>query len=73
MLRYQIKDRDRDNLGSLQSTQPTSDGAETAVTNCCANCLETSRPQHWVPDLLFLYKSAMLTRWMAGASPHKSG
>ena len=25
----------------------------TAVSNCCANCVETSRPQQWVPDLPF--------------------
>ena len=29
----------------LQTTHPTSGGAVTAVINCCANCLETSRPQ----------------------------
>ena len=28
----------------LQTTQPTSGGAVTAVTNCCANCVEPSRP-----------------------------
>ena len=35
----------------LQTTQPTSGEAVTAVTNCCANCVETSRPQQWGPDL----------------------
>ena len=39
-------------------------GALTAVTNCCANCVEPS---------CFLGKPAMRTRWMAGAAPHKSG
>ena len=32
-------------LFRLQTTQPTSGGVVTAVTNCCANCVETSRPQ----------------------------
>ena len=27
----------------LQTTQPISGGAVTAVTNCCANCVEPSR------------------------------
>ena len=34
----------------LQMTQPTSDGSVTADTNCCANCVELSRPQQWGPD-----------------------
>ena len=58
---------------SWLQTQPTSDGAVTAVTNCCANCIEPSRPQQWVPNLPFFGKSAMRTRWMAGAASHKSG
>ena len=33
----------------LQMTQPTSGGAVTVVTNCCANCVETSPTL--VPDL----------------------
>ena len=37
----------------LQTTQPTSSGAVRAVTNCCANCVEPSRPQQWGPDLPF--------------------
>ena len=37
----------------LQTTQPTSGGAGTAVTNCCAKCVKTSRPQQWGPDLPF--------------------
>ena len=57
----------------LQTTLPTSGGAVTAVTNCCANCVEPSRPKKWVPDLPFLGKPAMRTRWMAGAASHKSG
>ena len=32
-------------------TQPTSGGAVTALRDCCANCIETSRPQQWGPDL----------------------
>ena len=30
----------------LQTTQPTCGGAVTVVTNCCANCVKTSCPQH---------------------------
>ena len=59
--------------GRLQTAQPTSGGAVTAATNCCANYVETSRPQQWGPDLPFLGKPAKRTRWMAGAAPHKSG
>ena len=33
--------------------QPTSGGAVTADKNCCANCVEPSRPQQWGPDLPF--------------------
>ena len=40
----------RSHLG-LQMTQPTRGGAVTAITNCGANCVETSRPQQWRPDL----------------------
>ena len=39
----------------LQTTQPTNGGgAVTAVINCCANCVEPSRPQQWWPDIPFL-------------------
>ena len=37
----------------LQTTQPTSGGAVTADSSCCANCVEPSRPQQWGPDLPF--------------------
>ena len=37
----------------IQTTQPTSDGDVTVVTNCCANCVEPSRPQECGPDLPF--------------------
>ena len=41
----------------LQTTQPTSGGAVTAITfmslNRCANCVEPSRSQQWGPDLPF--------------------
>ena len=36
-----------------QMTQSTSGETVTAVTDCCANCVETSRPQQWGPDLSF--------------------
>ena len=41
----------------MKTTPPTSGGVVTAVTNCCANCVEPSRPQQWGPDLLFLGKA----------------
>ena len=58
----------------LQTTQPTSGGGVTAVTNCCANCVELSRTQQWGGGrfTVFLGKPVMWTRWMAGAVPHKS-
>ena len=31
----------------LQTTQPTSGGAVTVVSSCCANCVEPPRPQQW--------------------------
>ena len=31
-------------LSMLHMTQPTSGGAVMEVTNCCANCVEISRP-----------------------------
>ena len=37
----------------LQTTQPTSGGAVTANSSCCANCVEPPRPQQWGPDLPF--------------------
>ena len=57
----------------LQTTQPTSGGAVTADSSCCAICVEPPRPQQWGPDLPFLGMPAMRTRWMAGAAAHKSG
>ena len=42
------------NVLRLQTTQPTSGGAVTADKNCCANCVEPSRPQQWGPDLPFI-------------------
>ena len=36
--------------GGLQTTQPTSGGADPS---CCANCVEPSRPQQWGSDLSF--------------------
>ena len=41
----------------LQTTQPTSGGAVTADTHCCANCVKTSRPPQWGPDLPFFVAS----------------
>ena len=37
----------------LQTTQPTSGGAVTANSSCCANCVKPPHPQQWGPDLPF--------------------
>ena len=42
----------KDNRG-LQTTQPTSGGAVTVVSSCCANCVEPPRPPQWGPNLPF--------------------
>ena len=36
----------------------------------CKLC-QTFPPQQWGPDLQFLGKPAIRTRWMSGAAPHK--
>ena len=38
---------DDDAFWGLQTTQPTSGGAVTVVTDWCANSVETFRPQQW--------------------------
>ena len=45
--------RGKRGLDWLQTTQLTSGGAVTAVTNCYANCVETFGPQQWWADLPF--------------------
>ena len=62
-----------EDMDRLQTTQPTSGGAVTADSSCCANCVEPPRPQQWGRDLPFLGMPAMRTRWIAGAAAHKSG
>ena len=43
-------------LLDLITTQLASGGTVTAVTNCCANCVEISRSHQWVLDLpLFVH------------------
>ena len=56
----------------LQTTQPTSGGAVTVDSSCCANCVEPPRPNGGT-IYRFLGMPAMRTRWMAGAAAHKSG
>ena len=41
----------------FQTTHPTSDGAVTAVTNCCANCVKPSRHQKWGPYLPLFWQA----------------
>ena len=36
-----------------KTTQPTSGGAVTADSSCCAICVERPHPQQWGPDLPF--------------------
>ena len=47
----------------LQTTQPTSGGAVTADSSCCANCVEPPRPQQWGPDLPFFGHADPLDGW----------
>ena len=47
----------------LQTTQPTSGGAVTVVSSCCANCVEPPRPQQWGPDLPFFGHADPLDGW----------
>ena len=61
-----------DQAARLQTTQPTSGGAVTADSSCCANCVEPPRPSNGGPIYRFLGMPAMRTRWMAGAAAHKS-
>ena len=65
----------------LQSTQPKSGGAVTAVSNGCANCVKSSRYQQWVPDLAFFdgwhcfSEKRVMSRQIQVRQPHtnKSG
>ena len=62
-----LRNLSKEGMARLQTTQPTGGGAITAVTNCCANCVETSRPHQWGHDLLFLGKPAMRIRWRSSS------
>ena len=44
-------------LSPVRSPVPPYGGAVTAVTHCCANCVEPSSPQHWGSDLPFFVQS----------------
>ena len=44
-----------------------------SAPNDTANCVKPSRSQQRGPDLPFLDKPAMRTRWMVCAAPYKSG
>ena len=51
-----------------EATQPTSGGAVTTVlASCCANCVETPRPQQWGPDLAFIGQAGLCgsAGWLA--------
>ena len=48
-----LNDDDEEQHTRLQTTQPTSGAAVTAVTNCCAKCVEPSLPQQWGHELPF--------------------
>ena len=47
----------------LQTTQPTSGGAVTVVSSCCANCVVPPRPQQWGHDLPFFGHADPLDGW----------
>ena len=64
---------DTDDVVTLQTTQPTSGGAVTVVSSCCANCVNLPAPSIGGPIYRFLGMPAMRTRWMAGAAAHESG
>ena len=50
----------------LQTTQPTSGGAVTADSSCCANCVKPPRPSNGGPIYRFLGMPAMRTGgWQA--------
>ena len=70
---YMYYDIRNEQMYGLQTTQPTSGGAVTVVSSCCANCVEPPRPQQWGPDLPFFGHAGHAGRWMAGAAAHKSG
>ena len=46
---------ERDRGEGFQMTQPTSGGAVTADSRCCANCVEPPPSQQWGPDLPFFW------------------
>ena len=56
-----LEDARGEHMEQFQTTQPTSGGAVTTVTNCCENWVEPSRPQQWVPDLPFFVKFGHVT------------
>ena len=61
-------------LNWLETTQPSSGGAVTANSSCCANCVEPPRPpSNGDPIYRFFGMPAMRTRWMAGTVAHKNG
>ena len=68
---FLVINKTRKNTGrcksKLQTTQPTSGGTVKADTNCCKNCVETSRPQQWRSDLPFFRASRLcrLSGWLA--------
>ena len=48
-----VEDARGEHMDGLQPTQPTRGGAFTPVWQPCANCVDPSRPQQWVPDYRF--------------------
>ena len=45
-----VEDARGGHIDGLQTTQPTSGEAVTAVRNWCAHCVETCRSQQWGTD-----------------------
>ena len=48
-------------------TQPTSGGAVTADSSCCANCVKPHRLQQWGPDLPFFGHAEWLAMLLTNA------
>ena len=61
MSELEIYKEDVHDIRRLQTTQPTSGGAVTVVSSCCANCVEP--PQQWGPDLPFFGHADPLDGW----------
>ena len=73
ILQDNIRKTERNEQIWLQTTQPTSGGAVTADSSCCANCVEPPRSQQWgpiyrclgMPDPLVVWRCCSQKRMMS--------